>query len=308
MAAGDNGSGRTTTATGGRSGPIFLVGCGRSGTTVIYEALCEHRDLAWISNYTERAPRLPQLAALATVRHLQHPPKGAVRGVQWRPHPVEGYRLWDWCAGELPGGVNRPLDAADVTDVARRRTVKAVAAHLRYQRAARFLNKNTRNARRIPYLLEIFPDAHFVHIVRDPRAVALSLARVAFWPDLPIWWANDRTPSELERSGRSMVSIAAEFWVREVTQVRADAQALAPDRFVEVAYEDFVNEPVDGVARLLEGLGLPTSEEVDRAVRARVRSDPRPGRVSPSRDDQNTIWSIVEEVARGLGYLPLPAR
>ena len=42
--------------TDGLKPPLFIVGCGRSGTTIVYELLCEHPDLAWFSNYAERWP------------------------------------------------------------------------------------------------------------------------------------------------------------------------------------------------------------------------------------------------------------
>ena len=51
--------------------PLFIVGCGRSGTTIVYELLCEHPDLAWFSNYAERWPALPQLEARLTPASLE---------------------------------------------------------------------------------------------------------------------------------------------------------------------------------------------------------------------------------------------
>ena len=41
--------------------PIFMVGCGRSGTTALYEGLARHPQLAWFSTWTDRA-RGPELA------------------------------------------------------------------------------------------------------------------------------------------------------------------------------------------------------------------------------------------------------
>ena len=42
--------------------PIFLIEMGRSGTTVLAEAISIHKDLGWMSKYLEVFPSLPQLS------------------------------------------------------------------------------------------------------------------------------------------------------------------------------------------------------------------------------------------------------
>src|SRR4051794_19975166 len=93
------------------SPPLFIVGCGRSGTTIIYELLCEHPDLAWFSNYAERWPSLPQLEVLTRFRDI-----GAIRRSASRfvPSPVEGHELWDRCGPQDEQRRNAPLTGADV--------------------------------------------------------------------------------------------------------------------------------------------------------------------------------------------------
>ena len=55
-----------------------------------------------------------------------------------------------------------------------------VAGVLRYHGKARFAAKLTGPAR-ISYVSSIFPEARFVHVVRDGRAVVQSLMKVEFW-------------------------------------------------------------------------------------------------------------------------------
>ena len=38
--------------------PIFFVGMPRSGTTLVFEAVAAHEDLAWLSQHVQRAPVL----------------------------------------------------------------------------------------------------------------------------------------------------------------------------------------------------------------------------------------------------------
>jgi hypothetical protein len=45
--------------------PIFLIGSGRSGTTILFRLLCGHPDCAYVSNLTDQLSGYPQLAALS---------------------------------------------------------------------------------------------------------------------------------------------------------------------------------------------------------------------------------------------------
>ena len=236
--------------------PLFIVGCGRSGTTLLYDMLAAHPDLAWFSNVTQRLPRHPELAFLSRAHRLRSVRTAGLRGV---PRPGEGHAIWDAVTSRRPAD-NGPLGAHDATpeEVAAMRRV--VAAHMRWQGRPRFVNKNTRNARRVGLLDAAFPDARFVHVVRDPRATVASLLRVAFWPDLPIWWADDRTPRELEASGWEPVRLGAEFWRREVLQASDDLARLEGFRSITVLYEDLVAHPTHEVVRVLDHAGLPADD------------------------------------------------
>src|SRR5688572_23205538 len=57
---------QVTGAGGGAAaaGRLFLLGAARSGTTLLYKALCLHPDVAYISNWTRKAPAAPVLAVL----------------------------------------------------------------------------------------------------------------------------------------------------------------------------------------------------------------------------------------------------
>jgi len=246
--------------------PIFLVGCGRSGTTVLYEVLCAHPDLAWFSNYTERWPRVPQLALLSHLRRLK---RVRCSNSRFTPKPVEGYPIWNVCCERSPNAENAPLADTDVVEAEFQCFKRLIAGHLRYQRASRFVNKNTRNSRRIRYLRQMFPDALFIHVLRDPRATAGSLIRVSWWMDLPLWWADNQTPRQLVASGHSHAVLAANHWRVVVERLLADSQTLPPGRYLEVRYEEFMESPTDVLGEIVAFCGLPWSQELAEAVQDR---------------------------------------
>jgi hypothetical protein len=95
-------------------------------------------------------------------------------------------------------------------------------------------------------ILRVFPDAYFLHIIRDPRSVFSSQRSAAkSWAD-PTRFSTD--PLE----------VAAE-WAHEVTEGRKIAGAT--DRYLEITYEDLRGDSVDHLGRIFEWLEL----DADRA-------------------------------------------
>jgi len=280
--------------------PLFIVGCGRSGTTIVYELLCEHPHVAWFSNYSERWPAFPQLEAVTRLRDI-----GAIRRSRSRfvPLPVEGYALWDRCGPQDGRLRNAALTAADVDAEHAQGVRDFVAAHVRYHRGRRFINKNTRNSRRVSYLDAIFPDALFLHVIRDPRAVVASLLAVHWWPDLPLWWSDDRTPRALAADGSKPEAIAAEHWVRSVERLLADARRLPPPRYLEIRYEAFTESPETVLSRVSAYAGLSSSPGLAESLRRRtVTSQNEKYRSQFGDEELRTVERIVAPLATSLGY------
>jgi hypothetical protein len=86
----------------------------------------------------------------------------------------------------------------------------------------------------------MFPDAQFVNLVRDPRAVVASIRRVG----RRYGWGAHGLPGATDTWERSMR--AADRWRRR----------LGPGRFLEVRYEDLVTEPEAVLGRIVAFLDL----------------------------------------------------
>lgn len=228
--------------------PIFLVGSGRSGTTILYHVLCGHPHLAWFSNYNQRFPHIPQVAACSWLYAMSQ--LRALRG-KGLPVPSEAYAVWDLIRPVAHSPGDPPLDETHVTVADRERTHNVVAANLHYQHKKRFINKNTRNTRRLRYLQDIFPDAVFVHVIRDPRAAVASLLKVEWWPTLKVWCQDRITAQEWVRQGKDPALLAAELWRHEVRLVLEAKALLLPHQYFEVRYEEFIQKPKDVLQRVL---------------------------------------------------------
>jgi omega-hydroxy-beta-dihydromenaquinone-9 sulfotransferase len=261
--------------------PLFLVGMPRSGTTILFEVLAAREDLAWFSGHLQRSPGRPALAALSRLADLTPRMRRAVsRSDQARPAlerlrvgPVEAYPLWQRCCGErfrydyLLGARATPAERGCM-----RATVNAV---LRYHGKPRFAAKITGPAR-IGYLTSIFPEARFVHVVRDGRAVVQSLMKVEFWQardrmTTPAWenGLGEADLADWERYDRAPLALAAVQWRRVVEAAREEARDLAPDRYAEVRYERFVADPHAVLDDIAAFCGLAPSPRAARFLDSR---------------------------------------
>lgn len=281
---------------------VFLVGCGRSGTTVLYNTLAAHRATAWFSRWTDAALRPEPAAAAGLYRQLF--PRADRRARRYLPYPSEGYRLWDRALGLNPSDALRPLDGADVTVARARALDDLVETHLRYGRGRCFVNKNTRNSRRLGFLSSVYPHAAFVHVVRHPLDVVASLTEVSWWPDLALWTRGGATPRSLGAEGPEAAFLAAELWVAETSMVRRGFDDLGDaERIVEVRYEDFVDDATAELASLLARFGLAPDANTARfctlVSAASVGSWPR----RLSSDQQTAAIPVVADLAAQLGYV-----
>jgi len=258
--------------------PIFFVGAPRSGTTVIFEVFGAHESVGWLSNYSDTFPGWPSLNLLCRVfdnRFLslrgQKKQRGRlIPGNRFLPRPEEAYNFWDhYCDADFTRdyllGVNASQEDA--------KTLTALLTKISsYQGKPCMANKIT-GPGRIQYLRSIFPDARFVHVIRNGRDVVRSLMKVDFWQDgggfdHP-WWNNGLSDELLEcweDSNRDPEVLAAIQWIAIVKSIRAEASSLTNATYFEVRYEDFVEHPHRVISRLFAGLGLGDSPRAHRYI------------------------------------------
>jgi hypothetical protein len=93
--------------------------------------------------------------------------------------------------------------------------------------------------RRFERLRFLWPDARYIHLVRDPRDVARSVVQKG--------WAGS-------------LYQAAEFWIDAERSWDALLPHLGPGRSIEVRYEDLVAEPERELARICAFIGVDYSE------------------------------------------------
>jgi hypothetical protein len=258
------------------AGPAFLVGAARSGTSLLYRLLCLHPDAAYISNWVARYPRHRWLAALNRLpRALPSIQRRAWFGedsnayVYGRRRPLVSRAFPAPHEGEAvyAGSGFDPLAGSTGARPDQARSLRAATADIqRFGGGRVFLSKRIANNRRIPALVQTFPAARFVEIVRDGRAVAYSLSRVDWWETSPVSWFGG-TPAEWRARGGDPWELCARNWVEELRQVRDGLLSVPDDQVLRLRYEDFVADPPAHLDEIARFTGLGPSESWSRAVK-----------------------------------------
>lgn len=284
--------------------PIIVIGTGRSGSTALHHVLCCHPRVTWLSGLCDRFPRKPQYNRWL-MRALDVPVIGPL--LKRRLRPSESYPFWQ----EHARGFARPcrdLLAMDVTNREKRIIRKALGECLGRSRP-RLLLKIT-GWPRIGYLASIFPDAKFIHLVRDGRAVANSMLAVSFWDGWhgPGRWRWDRLSDEQhtawEGSGRSFVALAGFEWVMMQSAVEKARQPLSDSQFLQIRYEDYCAAPVETMREVVRFAELEWTDGFEREVeRHPAKSTNFKWKEDLTADQQRLLEEVERPYLEKYGYL-----
>ncbi|MGH8869665.1 MAG: sulfotransferase family protein [Actinomycetes bacterium] len=213
--------------------PIFVVGCPRSGTTLLQVMLHAHPRIAIppetrfvVHAYRERQ-RFGDLTVESNRREL----------ARWLTERREGkFRVLKLDADEVADQImaGPPTLGSAVGIVLR--------AYANRFGKPRWGDKRPGYWQDVDVLLRLFPDAQIVHIVRDGRACVASLKRMAWW--------------------NTGVDGGVATWLMAQERVRKDTRHLSEGSYHELHYEHLVNDPEAELRRLCGFLGERFDEEM----------------------------------------------
>lgn len=197
------------------SAPIFVGGAGRSGSTLLRVILDSHSRISC-------GPELKVLPSVVT--------------------------LWEeFRTKYAPFLAEARMGGDDVDRLFRGLVVDILEPLRKACGKARVAEKTPTNVFYFPHLHRIFPDATFLHMLRDGRDVVASLLTMN-------WKTLDGQPVAWTRDARE----AARYWAAAVGAAREFAQRTAShSRYREVRYEDLVDAPEQTLRGLFTYLGEP---------------------------------------------------
>ncbi len=170
-------------------------------------------------------------------------------------------------------------------------------------------DKTPRYVQNVPILHGLWPRARFIHLIRDGRDVCLSAIN---WKERGAVLAN-----RFSTWGPHPVATAGVWWKWRVRLGREAGEMLGPELYTELRYEALVARPAEECARLCAFLGVAYDEAMLRFHEGRTRTDPElsakrswrpitPGlrdwRTQMSADDQERFEAAAGDLLDELGY------
>lgn len=268
--------------------PVFVVGCSRAGTTLVYKTFSEAKNLGTLQRETHDF---------------------------WTDmHPLANKR-WDTHALGVQDATQRDRDAV----------AHYFYAHTG---KTRFVDKNNQNGLCVSYLYTLFPDAHFVYVKRNPGDNLHSLIEGWGKPEEFATWSSELKEKVSVDNGRytqwcfflsngwrdyldkSIEEVCA-FQYRAINEeILATKKCIPSQQWTEVFYEDLVRDPVAGFRQAFEQCGLAFAYDLEQHC-ASVLSTPYNAfseirldkwKDGSNRDRIERVLPKVAAVARAMGY------
>jgi hypothetical protein len=232
--------------------PIFVLGIPRSGTTMLFYLLRASEELLSLTTEGQDV---------------------------WRRHHHPRYSSWR--SDAVGRGQVR---------LGERRYVNAYFYSFFNSDSKRFVDKTGENTLRVPYLDELFDDATFITIKRNPCDVINSLIngwrhpagryRAYYVPEklnIPGYSHSRRWCFSLVEGWRDLTSspipeIAFAQWERYVKAIAETRATIAAERQHEVFFEDIIAEPDRSLAYICDALKIENTEALKNKLAELVAS------------------------------------
>jgi hypothetical protein len=247
-----------------REAPVFIIGHWRTGTTFLHELLIEDERHTYPNTYECLEPNHFLLTERIVKRWFgwmmpSHRPMDNMKFGWDRPQEDE----FALCMMGQPSPYlsiafpNRPpayREALDLEGLAPRaraawkRAFHGYLQRLTYKDPRRLILKSPPHSCRIKVLLELFPEARFVHIVRDPFVV--------FPSTLKLWKTLYRTHGLQRPNYAGLEEQVYTTFLRLYKSIEEGRQLVPPGQFYELRYEELVRDPTSQLRVLYKHLDL----------------------------------------------------
>ncbi len=251
--------------------PVFIIGHWRSGTTFLQTLMIKDQHFAYVSNLQAFMPSV----FISGGRFFKHilkrlmPSKRRMDNMRlgvYEPQEEE-YALANLTNMSLYHGMVFPQNLREYSKycsfdgLPEKKVVKWKKVFQQflqkityYSNGKQLILKNPSNTFRIRLLLEMYPNAKFIHIYRNPYDVYLSTLKL--YNDMfPYFFLQD--PYTNQESQEFIIDLYEEMFIKYFAE-----KDLIPDgNLIEVKYEDFVQNPIQGLQTIYQNLGLENFEE-----------------------------------------------
>jgi hypothetical protein len=238
--------------------PVFILGCGRSGTTILGKLLAQHPSVTYLHEH--------------------------------RPLWISAYPETDiWTDRAVTRHGKLAFTESDVNPRKTRALRKLFALELQKSRRPILVEKLPINNFRLPFIRGMFPSCRFIHIWRNGLEVARSIEAMSiqgrwFRPDHYRWNMLAEYAQSMPETAH-IPALCQSYYEKGLLEWRVSTEAvtsflgrLPQDNWLEVSYSAFVADPLGTSERLTDFLHLTPEQAVRDFTQQNVR------RCSESRD------------------------
>jgi hypothetical protein len=284
--------------------PLFIIGHWRSGTTYLHNMITINKQFGYCSTFTATMPGIfltaenllkPLLiASIPDKRPMDDVAMGADLP-QEEEYAIGGlipYAYYNgWCFPRNMAFYNDFVTMQN-SSPSRVEQWKSTYRYLLkkltiYNKGRQLALKNPANTGRIRILLDMFPNAKFIHIYRNPYEVYYSMMK--FLCIVIPRYCVQRPPS-IHTIQTHMMKLYTSMY----RQYLAEKHLIPPEHLIEVRYEEFIEKPVEEIKRIYTDLNLPHYTENEQQI-IRYATSQRKFKTSSYNMDNTTKKHIYDQ-------------
>ncbi|AYO17489.1 sulfotransferase [Vibrio owensii] len=224
--------------------PFFIVGCGRSGNTLLRRVLCSTNEVT-IPPESYMIPRIIKLYTIYNWMEWEQ----LVSIVVGEFTSYKEFHTWNLNTNEV-------IFEARSLNVKNRNLAGIIdVIYKNYARSNKtkeyWGDKTPINSLYIDKILKIYPNAKFIHLVRNPLDTTLSYVNCGLkenYKDAALFWKDSNLAVEKIKSRKK-------------------------ESFVTVYYEDFVTNPKENLRKICSHIGIRYSDEMLLRNTLKIRGD-----------------------------------
>lgn len=258
--------------------PVFILGHWRSGTTFVHNVLSKDKHFGYNTTYQTVFPNLMLFGQsfFKKSTSLLMPDKRPTDNMELQVDlpqeeefalsnmiPYTFYNFWffpkhmmEYCDRYL---LFNNLSQTEY-ETFRNAFEKLIKISLWNTKGTQFLSKNPPHTGRIPQLLEMFPNAKFIYLMRNPYTVFES-TRSFFTNTIKPLQLQEITPEQLQDN-------IVQVYSKLLHKYEADKHLIPEGNLLEIKFEDFEADAMSQTERVYQSLSLPGFEEARPEIEA----------------------------------------
>jgi LPS sulfotransferase NodH len=250
--------------------PVFIIGHWRSGTTYLHELLCQDPQFCYVSLWNTLLPDsfliLEPIKKFLSKFLPSERPMDEIKVEMDGPYEDEAALavLYPWsffhCLHFPKNAEEQYLKSIHFHDMTTeeknqwkttyQQLIKTVTLA---NHGKRLLSKNPPNTARITALLELFPEASFIHIYRSPYMVYLSTKKMR---------QNVLDKLALQNASKEEIEQQViQNYIRLMESYFEQKEKIQKGKLVEIKYEELISNPIKQVQKIYSTLKLPDFED-----------------------------------------------